>query len=62
MAIRASSLSVLAPFDYSRLVMAAALGWLFFDEMPNLSSLAGAAAIAGACVWVAVPKRIDRAA
>lgn len=49
MAIRAADLSVLAPFDYSRLVMAAGFGFLWFNEVPDLSSLIGAAVIVMAC-------------
>ncbi len=49
MAIRAADLSVLAPFDYSRLIMAAGFGILVFGEMPGVATFAGAAVIVLAC-------------
>lgn len=57
MAIRAADLSVLAPFDYSRLVMAAAFGFLWFSEWPDLSSLVGAAVIVLACAAATMSSR-----
>ena len=50
MAIRSEELSVLAPFDYSRLIMAAGLGFLFFREIPDLSGFIGAGIITAACM------------
>lgn len=49
MAIRAADLSVLAPFDYSRLIMAAGFGIVFFGEMPDLITFVGAGLIVLAC-------------
>lgn len=43
----------LAPFEYSALFWAALLGWLFFAEPVSLRTWAGAAIIAGACIWQA---------
>lgn len=42
---------VLAPFEYTALVWAALFGWLFFAEPVSLRVWAGAAIIAGACLW-----------
>jgi len=57
MAIRSADLSVLAPFDYSRLVMAAAFGFLWFNEVPDVSSLVGAAVIVLACAVATMGSR-----
>lgn len=57
MAIRAADLSVLAPFDYARLVMAAGFGFLWFNEVPDVSSLLGAAVIVLACATATMCSR-----
>lgn len=44
---------VLAPFEYTALVWAALMGWLFFAEPVALRTWAGAAIIALACLWQA---------
>lgn len=41
----------LAPFEYTALVWAALFGWVFFSEPVSLRVWAGAAIIAGACLW-----------
>jgi drug/metabolite transporter (DMT)-like permease len=61
LAIRAADLSVLAPFDYSRLVMAAGFGLLLFGEVPGLATLAGAAIIALACAAATMTGRTPAA-
>jgi drug/metabolite transporter (DMT)-like permease len=43
--LRYAPVSVVAPFDYSQLIWAVALGWLIFDMVPPESSWAGAAII-----------------
>ena len=45
-AVRASA-AVVAPMTYVQLLVAAALGWLIFGTMPDLSTYAGAALIIG---------------
>ena len=57
LAIRAAQLSVLAPFDYSRLIMAAVLGLIFFGERRDLAGFIGAAIITIACVAAAMTVR-----
>jgi drug/metabolite transporter (DMT)-like permease len=58
LAIRAAEVSVLAPFDYVRLIMAALLGFAFFGESPSPMDFLGAATITAVCVWVSrVAKR-----
>jgi drug/metabolite transporter (DMT)-like permease len=54
MAIRAADLSVLAPFDYTRLLIAALIGVTFFHEWPDWMSVIGATIITLACVASAI--------
>ena len=44
--------ATIAPMTYGQLLSAIILGWLFFDEMPDLLSLAGAAIIIGAGLYL----------
>jgi S-adenosylmethionine uptake transporter len=51
---------VSAVMEYSALPWAALFGWLLFDEAVAATTLAGAAIIAGACLWAArAPKAIS---
>lgn len=53
---------VSAVMEYSALPWAALFGWLLFDEAVAASTLAGAAIIAGACLWAAkAPKPAPKA-
>jgi len=45
--MRSGSISSIAPFRYSGLIWALVLGWLLFDEWPELLTLIGAAIIVG---------------
>jgi drug/metabolite transporter (DMT)-like permease len=53
-AIRFADVSVLAPFDYVRLVISAFVAFVMFSEAPNSSSIAGATIIALVTAWLAV--------
>ena len=53
-AIRFADVSVLAPFDYVRLVISAIVAFAVFSEAPNISSIAGATIIMLVTAWVAV--------
>lgn len=53
LAIRATDLSILAPFDYTRLMMAALFGLLLFREVPDMGGLVGSAVITLSCLVVA---------
>lgn len=44
-AYRFGAASMLAPFDYSSMIFAAALGYVFFDEVPTLSIWMGVALV-----------------
>lgn len=50
LATRRASLSVVAPFRYSALLMAVVLGWVGWGEVPNALALAGIAAVVAAGV------------
>jgi drug/metabolite transporter (DMT)-like permease len=41
------------PFDFSRLLFAAAVGYLFFDQVPDVWSGVGAAVIVASSVYIA---------
>ena len=42
---READASLVAPFDYASMIFALAFGWFFFDELPTLTMLAGAALV-----------------
>jgi drug/metabolite transporter (DMT)-like permease len=44
--------SVLAPFNYTQIIWALALGWLIFGDKPGLWTLAGGAVIVGSGLFV----------
>jgi len=54
LAIQAADLTLLAPFEYTRLIMAAGLGLAFFGEWPDLAGFLGAGVITVACTWAAL--------
>lgn len=45
--------SALMPYDYTRLLFAAVIGWIFFAEVPDLWTWVGAAVIVGAALYIA---------
>ena len=45
--------SHLAPFDFTQLLVAAALGYVLFAELPNIWTWTGSAVIAGSAVYIA---------
>jgi drug/metabolite transporter (DMT)-like permease len=52
-AFRAGEATFVAPFDYSKLVLAGAIGFALFGEVPDLWMLAGAAVIVAATLYIA---------
>jgi drug/metabolite transporter (DMT)-like permease len=52
-ACRLADMSVIAPFDYSRLLFAAILGYVFFVEIPDYWTIAGAVVIVLTTLYVA---------
>lgn len=51
-AFRFGEASMLAPLDYTALIWAAALGYLFWSEVPSLAVLAGAGLVAASTMLV----------
>lgn len=56
-AYRLAEANVVAPFEYSSILMATFLGWLFFDEVPDSYTLIGIGLIIGAGLYVLHSKR-----
>jgi len=52
-AYRTGEASVVAPFDYSKLIVAGILGFVLFGEVPDLWTLVGAAVIVTATLYIA---------
>jgi drug/metabolite transporter (DMT)-like permease len=53
LAFRAGEASAVAPFDYSRLLFSAGFGFVFFAEVPDGWTLAGAALIVASTIYIA---------
>lgn len=51
-AVRVGELSFVAPFTFSAILMALALGYLVWGDVPTPAMLAGVALIIGACVYI----------
>ena len=51
-AFRLAPPSVVAPFDYTAMIWAIAIGWMVFDNLPGLQSLAGAAVICASGLFI----------
>jgi drug/metabolite transporter (DMT)-like permease len=49
----AAEASAVLPFDFSRLIFAATVGYLFFDQVPDIWSGVGAAVIVASSVYIA---------
>jgi len=62
MAFRTGEASAIAPFDYSRLLFTGIIGLLFFSEVPDVWTIAGAALIVASTVYIARREaQLDRA-
>ena len=51
-ALRRAPVAMVAPFDYTQLVWASALGFLVWGETPKLLTLAGALVVAGSGIYI----------
>lgn len=51
--------SAIAPFDYSRLIFAGVFGAMFFNELPDLTGLLGAAIIIASTLYIARRERLQ---
>ncbi len=49
---READASVVAPFDYASMIFALAIGYMVFDEVPTLTTLAGAALVVTAGILI----------
>jgi len=56
-AYRIASPAVISPFEYSILVWASLNGWLFFDEIPNVRTIAGMILIVCGGVYIFIRER-----
>ena len=52
-AFRAAEISLLMPFDFTRLIFSAVLAYVFFDELITLNTLAGGFIIVASSVYIA---------
>lgn len=55
---RFAEASLLAPIDYAILIFAAAIGYLFWGEVPSLTTWIGCAIITGSGIFVAYRERV----
>jgi len=60
-AYRVSMANVIAPFEYVALPLAILWGWLFWNEIPSLSTLLGIVLIGCAGLYVFVRERMIKA-
>lgn len=51
-AYAAGEVTIIAPLDFTRVLVAALIGFALFDELPDLWGFAGAAVIIAACVYI----------
>jgi drug/metabolite transporter (DMT)-like permease len=61
-AFRYANASFLSPFLYAQLIWAMLLGWLFYQHLPDLLSVAGMIVIVGSSLSIAVAERMRRQA
>ncbi|MEM7197634.1 MAG: DMT family transporter, partial [Pseudomonadota bacterium] len=52
LAFRSTQASILAPFNYVSLLYSILWGFLFFNELPDMATLAGATIIIGSGLYV----------
>ncbi len=50
---RIADASAVVPFDYTRLIWSGLIGWIVFSELPDMFTLAGAAVIVAAALYIA---------
>jgi drug/metabolite transporter (DMT)-like permease len=51
-AYAAGEMTIVAPFDFTRIIIAGLVGYLLFDELPDIWGFVGAAVIMGSCVYI----------
>lgn len=50
--IQLAPVAVTAPFNYTQLIWAAAIGWLAFNEVPDIRTIAGAAVVVASGLFI----------
>ncbi len=55
--MQAADVSIAMPFNFSRLIWAALLGWIVFGDFPDVWTWIGSAVIFGASLWITRPGR-----
>jgi drug/metabolite transporter (DMT)-like permease len=53
-AFRLAPAAIVAPFDYTALIWATLLGWLFWSEIPGIWTYAGAAVIIASGIYIVI--------
>jgi len=53
-AFRLAPAAIVAPFDYTALIWASLLGWLFWSEIPGVWTYAGAAVIIASGIYIVI--------
>lgn len=61
-AFRHAAASFLSPFLYGQLIWAGLLGWVFYQHLPDLLSIAGMVVIAGSSLSIALGEKLRRKA
>ncbi|MBT5048461.1 MAG: DMT family transporter [Rhodospirillaceae bacterium] len=51
-AYAAGEMTIVAPFDFTRIIVAGIVGYFLFDELPDAWGFAGATVIMGSCVYI----------
>jgi drug/metabolite transporter (DMT)-like permease len=59
-AYTAGDMTVIAPFDYTRVIIAGLLGYFLFDEIPDAIAILGASVIIASCVYILHYEAIER--
>jgi drug/metabolite transporter (DMT)-like permease len=60
-AFRHAPASTLSPFLYTQLIWAIVFGWMVYDHLPDLLSIAGMAVIAASSLSIALAERVKQA-
>ncbi len=59
-AVRSGELSFISPFSYTGILVAVFYGYLIWDDLPDLLTIAGIALIVGAGMYILAVGRISR--
>ena len=59
---RVAPAAIVAPFDYTALIWASLLGWLLWNEVPELWTYVGAAVIVASGIYIVIRETSRRGA